>query len=92
MDVIFVNLKDFSSVPILPFDAEAIEVFDQLRSQKVRVATMQYGSLRNTIKTKEINKGCSLSGVEWDTHEINEFIGLGFDSAHPTHFGDFLIV
>jgi hypothetical protein len=39
------------------------------------------------MKTKEINKGCSLSGVEWDTIE---FIGLRFDSAHPTHFADFL--
>jgi hypothetical protein len=68
MNVIFVNLKGFSSAPVLPFDTEAIEVFDQLRSQKVRVATMQYGSRRNTIRTKEINKGCSLSGVEWDTH------------------------
>jgi hypothetical protein len=29
----------------------------------------QYGSLKNTMKTKEINKGCSLSGVEWDTIE-----------------------
>jgi hypothetical protein len=29
---------------------------------------IQYGSLKNAIKTNEINKGCSLSGVEWDTH------------------------
>jgi hypothetical protein len=30
--------------------------------------TPQYGSLKNAMKTKEINKGFSLSGVEWDTH------------------------
>jgi tRNA(fMet)-specific endonuclease VapC len=40
MDAIFVNLKDFSLAPVLPFDTGAIEVFDQLRSQKIRVATM----------------------------------------------------
>jgi tRNA(fMet)-specific endonuclease VapC len=33
-------LQGFSSAPVLPFDAGAIKVFDQLRSQKVRVATM----------------------------------------------------
>jgi tRNA(fMet)-specific endonuclease VapC len=33
-------LQGFSSAPVLPFDAGAIEVFDELRSQKVRVATM----------------------------------------------------
>jgi tRNA(fMet)-specific endonuclease VapC len=33
-------LQGFSSAPVLPFDAEAIAVFDELRSQKVRVSTM----------------------------------------------------
>jgi tRNA(fMet)-specific endonuclease VapC len=33
-------LQGFSSAPVLPFDAGAIEVFDELRSQKIRVATM----------------------------------------------------
>jgi tRNA(fMet)-specific endonuclease VapC len=33
-------LQGFASAPVLPFDREAIAVFDELRSQKVRVATM----------------------------------------------------
>jgi hypothetical protein len=28
-----------------------------------------YGSLKNIMKSNEINKGCSLSGAEWDTIE-----------------------
>ncbi|MEA5420462.1 type II toxin-antitoxin system VapC family toxin [Spirulina sp. CCNP1310] len=32
--------KSFSQAPILPFDAKAITIFDEVRSQKVRVATM----------------------------------------------------
>lgn len=34
------TLQGFSSAPVLPFDAEAIAIFDQLREQKVRVSTM----------------------------------------------------
>jgi tRNA(fMet)-specific endonuclease VapC len=33
-------LQGFESAPVLPFDAEAIAIFDQLRGQKIRVATM----------------------------------------------------
>ncbi len=33
-------LQGFSLAPVLPFDAEAIMVFDQMREQKIRVATM----------------------------------------------------
>jgi tRNA(fMet)-specific endonuclease VapC len=33
-------LQGFSSAPVLPFDLRAIEIFDELREQKVRVATM----------------------------------------------------
>jgi tRNA(fMet)-specific endonuclease VapC len=33
-------LQGFESAPVLSFDAEAIAIFDQLRSQKIRVATM----------------------------------------------------
>jgi tRNA(fMet)-specific endonuclease VapC len=33
-------LQGFASAPVLPFDNEAIAVFDELRSQKVRVARM----------------------------------------------------
>ena len=33
-------LQGFASAPVLPFDAEAISIFDELRSQKVRVSTM----------------------------------------------------
>ena len=28
------------------------------------LVAIQYGSLKNTMKTKEINKGCSLSGAD----------------------------
>jgi tRNA(fMet)-specific endonuclease VapC len=34
------TLNGFAKAPVLPFDAEAIEIFDEMRSQKVRVATM----------------------------------------------------
>ncbi|MEH2114883.1 type II toxin-antitoxin system VapC family toxin [Nostoc sp.] len=33
-------LQSFATAPILPFDAGAIALFDQLRSQRVRVSTM----------------------------------------------------
>lgn len=33
-------LQGFASAPILPFDAGAIAIFDELRAQKVRVSTM----------------------------------------------------
>lgn len=33
-------LQGFASAPVLPFDAEAIAIFDALRSQKIRVSTM----------------------------------------------------
>ncbi len=33
-------LQGFSSAPVLPFDDKAIAIFDELRSQKVRVSTM----------------------------------------------------
>ncbi|MEA5581894.1 type II toxin-antitoxin system VapC family toxin [Nodularia harveyana UHCC-0300] len=33
-------LESFATAPILPFDAGAIAVFDELREQKVRIATM----------------------------------------------------
>jgi tRNA(fMet)-specific endonuclease VapC len=34
------TLQGFASAPVLPFDAEAIAIFDKLRGQKVRVSTM----------------------------------------------------
>ncbi len=34
------TLNSFSNAPVLPFDAKAITVFDEMRSQKVRVSTM----------------------------------------------------
>ena len=33
-------LQGFASAPVLPFDAEAIAIFDELRGQRVRVSTM----------------------------------------------------
>jgi tRNA(fMet)-specific endonuclease VapC len=33
-------LQGFASAPVLPFNAEAIAIFDELRSPKVRVSTM----------------------------------------------------
>lgn len=33
-------LQSFKSAPILPFDAQAIAIFDNLRKQKIRVSTM----------------------------------------------------
>jgi len=34
------TLHGFSTSPVLPFNAEAIEVFDGLRTQKIRISTM----------------------------------------------------
>jgi tRNA(fMet)-specific endonuclease VapC len=34
------TLNGFAKAPVLPFDARAIAIFDEMRSQKVRVATM----------------------------------------------------
>lgn len=33
-------LKSFSEAPVLPFDTMAMTIFDEMREQKVRVATM----------------------------------------------------
>ena len=33
-------LNGFTTAPVLPFDSKAIVIFDQMRTQKVRVATM----------------------------------------------------
>lgn len=33
-------LQGFASAPVLPFEAEAIAIFDKLRGQRVRVSTM----------------------------------------------------
>lgn len=34
------SLNGFAKAPVLPFDSKAISIFDKMRSQKVRVATM----------------------------------------------------
>ena len=34
------TLQGFSTAPVLPFDAGAIAIFDELRTQKIRVSTM----------------------------------------------------
>ena len=34
------TLSGFAKAPVLPFDAQAIAIFDEIRSHKVRVATM----------------------------------------------------
>ena len=34
------TLNSFAKAPVLPFDAKAIAIFDEKRSQKVRVSTM----------------------------------------------------
>ena len=34
------TLNSFAKAPVLPFDAKAIAIFDEMRNQKVRVSTM----------------------------------------------------
>jgi tRNA(fMet)-specific endonuclease VapC len=34
------TLNSFAKAPVLPFDTKAIAIFDEMRSQKVRVSTM----------------------------------------------------
>jgi len=34
------TFNGFAKAPVLPFDAEAIKIFDEMRSQRVRMATM----------------------------------------------------
>jgi tRNA(fMet)-specific endonuclease VapC len=34
------NLQAFSAAPVLPFDAAAASIHDNLRTQRVRIATM----------------------------------------------------
>jgi tRNA(fMet)-specific endonuclease VapC len=38
--LLFEILQGFASAPVLPFDAKAIAIFDELREQRVRVSTM----------------------------------------------------
>lgn len=35
------TLNSFAKAPVLPFDTKAIAIFDEMRSQKVRVSTME---------------------------------------------------
>jgi tRNA(fMet)-specific endonuclease VapC len=34
------TLQGFSAAPVLPFDAQAIQIFDSLKAQRIRVSTM----------------------------------------------------
>jgi tRNA(fMet)-specific endonuclease VapC len=39
-DLLVEHLRTFSAAPVLPFDAAAGSVYDDLRRQRVRIATM----------------------------------------------------
>lgn len=34
------TLNGFAQAPVLPFDVKSIVIFDEIRSQKIRIATM----------------------------------------------------
>lgn len=46
-------LQGFASAPVLPFDREAIVIFDELQRQRVRVSTMD-------LRIAAIAKSCNL--------------------------------
>jgi tRNA(fMet)-specific endonuclease VapC len=68
------TLQGFATAPVLPFDAEAIAVFDQLRAQRVRVSTMDLriaaiAMSRNLVlltrNVSDFNKVPSLVTEDW---------------------------
>ena len=68
------TLNSFSNAPVLPFDDKAIAIFDEMRSQKVRVSTMDLRIAAVTISnnlvlltrnTGDFSKVPSLITEDW---------------------------
>ena len=70
------TLNSFAKAPVLPFDAKAIAIFDEMRSQKVRVSTMDLRiasiAISNNLvlltqNTGDFSKVPSLITEDWTT-------------------------
>ena len=70
------TLNSFAKAPVLPFDAKAITIFDEMRSQKVRVSTMDLRiasiAISNNLvlltrNTGDFSKVPSLITEDWTT-------------------------
>ena len=70
------TLNSFAKAPVLPFDAKAIAIFDEMRSQKVRVSTMDLRIASIAISNKlvlltrntgDFSKVPSLITEDWTT-------------------------
>ena len=70
------TLNSFAKVPVLPFDAKAIAIFDEMRSQRVRVSTMDLRiasiAISNNLvlltrNTGDFSKVPSLITEDWTT-------------------------
>jgi tRNA(fMet)-specific endonuclease VapC len=68
------NLRAFAHAPILPFDATAAAVYDDLRAQRVRIATMDLriaaitpsrGLILLTRNTRDFGKVPGLVTEDW---------------------------
>jgi len=68
------TLNSFAKAPVLPFEAKAIAIFDEMRSQKVRVSTMDLRiaaiSISNNLvlltrNTGDFSKVSSLITEDW---------------------------
>jgi tRNA(fMet)-specific endonuclease VapC len=62
-------LQGFALAPVLPFDVEAIAVFDELREQRVRVSTMDLRiaaiavSRNLVLLTRNVSDFCKIPGL-----------------------------
>ena len=62
-------LKGFTIAYVLPFDAKAVDIFDKLRGQGVRVSTMD-------LRIAAIAMSCNLVLLTRNVHDFNKVPGL----------------
>jgi tRNA(fMet)-specific endonuclease VapC len=63
------DLRAFSTAPVLPFDAAAAVIFDNLRAQRVRIATMD-------LRIAAITLSRSLTLLTRNTRDFGKVPGL----------------
>ncbi|MEO1431540.1 MAG: type II toxin-antitoxin system VapC family toxin [Cyanobacteria bacterium J06633_8] len=62
-------LQGFSIAPVLPFDAAAVTIFEQLRAQKIRIATMD-------LRIASIALARNLTLLTRNSQDFNQVPGL----------------
>jgi tRNA(fMet)-specific endonuclease VapC len=65
-------LNGFTKAPVLPFDARAIAIFDEMRRQKIRVATMD-------LRIAAIAMSSNLVLLTRNTRDFSKISGLAIE-------------